>query len=68
MSKKPDLDDLFKKLKDSEENDYPEFEERRKSFIRQILLSKFFWLIVFILFLIILCTLSQGNSVFFLYK
>lgn len=59
MSKKPDLDDLFSKLKESESDSYPKFEERRKSFFRQIFVSKFFWLIVFILFMAILCTLSR---------
>jgi sugar phosphate permease len=61
-----DLRKMFKKMKESE-GEYPKKmqDETRKTFIRQILLNKYFWLIVFILVMIILVILASGYNVQF---
>jgi hypothetical protein len=58
-----DIEDMLRKMGREDQTEYPAdlIDSRRKSFVRQILLNKFFWLIVFVLAMVILCVLSTGK-------
>jgi cell division septal protein FtsQ len=52
--KDKDIEKMLRKLGEQEVK-YPRLNKRRESFIRQMFINKYFWLILLVLFIVFLC-------------